>query len=106
LGFDIHRKFSKVTARDGRGKIAWRQRLEHADRPRVYRGGPRACRVAYVCWKKQVDYTAEPLAWRPSKDSSGRRCEGSVGQSNVSSGLGQPDPLVAAAVVGRLQSDT
>ena len=35
LGLDIHRKFSKVTARDGQGKIVWRQRLEHADRPRM-----------------------------------------------------------------------
>ena len=35
LGLDIHRKFSKVTARDGQGKIVRRQRLEHADRPRM-----------------------------------------------------------------------
>ena len=35
LGSDIHRKFSKVTARNGQGKIVWRQRLEHADRPRM-----------------------------------------------------------------------
>lgn len=35
MGLDIHRKFSKVTARDEQGKIAWRQRLEHADRPRM-----------------------------------------------------------------------
>jgi transposase len=35
MGLDIHRKFSKVTARDGQGKIVWRQRLEHADRPRM-----------------------------------------------------------------------
>ena len=27
---DIHRKFSKVTARDGQGKIAWRRRLGRA----------------------------------------------------------------------------
>ncbi len=35
MGLDIHRKFSKVTARDGQGKVIWRQRLEHADRPRM-----------------------------------------------------------------------
>ena len=35
MGLDIHRKFSKVTARDEQGKIVWRQRLEHADRPRM-----------------------------------------------------------------------
>ncbi len=35
IGMDIHRKFSKVTARDADGKIAWRQRLEHADRTRM-----------------------------------------------------------------------
>ncbi len=35
VGLDIHRKFSKVTARDGQGKIVWRQRLEHADRTRM-----------------------------------------------------------------------
>jgi len=35
IGLDIHRKFSKVTARDSDGKLAWRQRLEHADRARM-----------------------------------------------------------------------
>jgi len=32
MGLDSHRNFSKVTARDEQGRIAWRQRLEHADR--------------------------------------------------------------------------
>ena len=32
IGLDSHKKFSKVTARDAKGKIVWRQRLEHADR--------------------------------------------------------------------------
>lgn len=32
IGMDVHRKFSKVTARDEQGKILWRQRLEHEDR--------------------------------------------------------------------------
>ena len=27
MGLDIHSKFSKVTARNGQGKIVWRQRL-------------------------------------------------------------------------------
>ncbi len=32
IGMDIHRNFSKVTARDGQQRIVWRQRLEHRDR--------------------------------------------------------------------------
>ncbi len=32
IGCDCHRKFSKITARDGDGQIVWRQRLEHSDR--------------------------------------------------------------------------
>jgi len=32
IGLDSHRTFSSVTARDGAGKVAWRKRLEHADR--------------------------------------------------------------------------
>jgi transposase len=32
MGLDSHKNFSRVTARDRRGAIAWRQRLEHADR--------------------------------------------------------------------------
>ena len=35
IGMDIHRKFSTVTARKANGRIAWRQRLEHADRPQL-----------------------------------------------------------------------
>ncbi len=35
MGLDIHWKFSTVTARDGRGKIVWRQRLQHGDRVRM-----------------------------------------------------------------------
>ncbi len=35
IGLDIHRKFSKVTARDCDGKVAWRRRVEHGDRPRM-----------------------------------------------------------------------
>ncbi len=34
MGLDCHRKFSRITARDEGGKVVWRQRLEHADRPR------------------------------------------------------------------------
>jgi len=32
IGVDSHRTFSSVTARDGTGRVAWRKRLEHADR--------------------------------------------------------------------------
>ena len=32
IGLDSHRTFSSVTARDRAGKVAWRKRLEHADR--------------------------------------------------------------------------
>lgn len=33
IGLDSHRTFSNATARDGEGRIMWRQRIEHADRP-------------------------------------------------------------------------
>ena len=32
IGMDIHRNFSKVTARDTQQRIVWRQRLEHRER--------------------------------------------------------------------------
>lgn len=32
IGMDVHKKFSKVTARDDQGKVVWRQRLDHRDR--------------------------------------------------------------------------
>lgn len=32
MGLDCHKNFSRVTARDAEGRVAWRQRLEHADR--------------------------------------------------------------------------
>lgn len=32
MGLDCHKNFSRVSARDAAGKIAWRQRVEHADR--------------------------------------------------------------------------
>lgn len=35
MGLDCHRNFSRITARDERGKVVWRGRLEHADRPRL-----------------------------------------------------------------------
>jgi len=35
LGLDIHRKFSKVTARSSDGKVAWRQRLDHSGRTQM-----------------------------------------------------------------------
>lgn len=33
IGLDGHRTFSNATARDGQGRVMWRQRLEHRDRP-------------------------------------------------------------------------
>jgi len=35
VGMDVHRRFSKVTARNAEGKIPWRQRLDHQDRKRL-----------------------------------------------------------------------
>jgi transposase len=32
IGMDVHRTFSKVTARDAQQRIVWRQRLEHRER--------------------------------------------------------------------------
>lgn len=32
VGLDVHRTFSRLTARDAEGKVAWRGRLEHRDR--------------------------------------------------------------------------
>ncbi len=32
IGLDVHRRFSTVTGRNAKGKIAWRQRLQHEDR--------------------------------------------------------------------------
>jgi hypothetical protein len=48
MGLDSHRNVSKVTARDERGRIDWRQRLEHADRAELRRqlgGWPRGVPV-------------------------------------------------------------
>lgn len=35
MGMDCHKNFSRVSARDERGKILWRGRLEHRDRAQV-----------------------------------------------------------------------
>ncbi len=35
VGLDVHRTFSRVTARDAEGKVAWRGRLEHRDRGKL-----------------------------------------------------------------------
>jgi hypothetical protein len=32
MGWDCHRKFSTVAARDAENRIVWRQRLDHGDR--------------------------------------------------------------------------
>lgn len=37
VGLDVHRRFSTVTARNADGKIAWRRRLDHGDRPGLRR---------------------------------------------------------------------
>ena len=37
IGLDVHRKFSKVSARNAHGKIIWRQRLQHTDRQALRR---------------------------------------------------------------------
>ena len=37
IGMDIHRKFSKVTARDPQQRIVWRERIEHRERPALRR---------------------------------------------------------------------
>lgn len=37
VGLDVHRRFSTVTARNAEGKVAWRQRLGHADRAALRR---------------------------------------------------------------------
>jgi len=35
IGCDLHKKFTMATARDAHNRVVWRQRLEHADRPRL-----------------------------------------------------------------------
>jgi transposase len=35
VGCDLHKKFTIATARDAQNRLLWRQRLEHADRPRL-----------------------------------------------------------------------
>jgi len=35
IGCDLHKKFTIATARDAQNRLLWRQRLEHADRPRL-----------------------------------------------------------------------
>jgi len=37
MGLDCHKNFSRVTARDQQGRVAWRGRLEHADRQELRR---------------------------------------------------------------------
>src|SRR5919108_6645152 len=32
MGWDSHRKFSRVSGRDGEGRVVWRDRIEHKDR--------------------------------------------------------------------------
>ncbi len=35
IGCDLHQNFTMATARDAQNRLVWRQRLEHADRPRL-----------------------------------------------------------------------
>ena len=42
IGMDIHRKFSRVTARDFEGEVVWRRRVEHGDRAGL--------RAELACW--------------------------------------------------------
>jgi transposase len=35
MGLDCHKNFTRVTARDQHGRVAWRVRLEHADRDKL-----------------------------------------------------------------------
>jgi transposase len=35
IGLDCHRKFSRVAAGDGSGRVVWRERLEHTDRGKL-----------------------------------------------------------------------
>ena len=35
IRLDIHRKFSRVTARDCEGEVVWRRRVEHGNPPRM-----------------------------------------------------------------------
>ncbi len=82
------------------------------DKNRGYIAVARAlCRVAYVCWKKQVDYSAEPPP-RPGRRRRGHRrthravvAQAASAKQTSRAELGQPEPpLAAAAVVGRIQA--
>ena len=35
IGCDLHQNFTMATACDAQNRLVWRQRLEHADRPRL-----------------------------------------------------------------------
>jgi hypothetical protein len=43
VGWDIHRVFSKVTARDRNNRVLWRRKLDHRDRS--------ALRAQLRCWR-------------------------------------------------------
>ena len=53
IGMDIHRKFSKVTARDAQQRIVWRERLEHRERDvlrqRAGRVKGATCSYSIIC---------------------------------------------------------
>ncbi len=113
-------KWAFIEAAHGAGRSGGRFRAIYdrrtnggkRDRNRGYIAVAHAlCRVAYVCWKKQVDYTGEPPRRAGRRRGGHRRTHRAVvakaasGKATSRSELGQPEtPLAAAAVVGRLQA--
>lgn len=58
------------------------------------------CRIAYVCWRKDVSYTEDPPP-RPGSRSRARP----AGRPGSRPGMGQPDhPMVAVSTLSRLQT--
>ena len=78
LGLDIHRKFSKVTARSSGPS---------SKRPTERFAKAAASAPSTIAARNAAAAHGSP-ACRPSKDSSRRRCESAVGESNVSPGVG------------------
>ena len=58
MGADNHGKFSRVSARDTKGEIVWRQRLDHGDRQKL--------REPLKTWP-----TGVPVCWRGRSDGEG-----------------------------------
>ena len=78
IGLDAHRRFSMVTARDTEGRILWRERLRHEDRPRL--------REALTAWPKGVPVVMEAtFGW------------GWLSDELAAAGLELPEPIPASA---------